>query len=176
VTGVRSPGRSRSFGYLTTDWVFGDVNSGDAWHYYQSKYAPGETVNPGIVGSDKTLVTIFSGDGKVHPVYITSAQISGDIRAQPSHRAFLLPAYIPVCKFSKTEFLNKTQQKDRTDCMQAQLFHECMHVVMKPLKEAGERAVPMIDSKGNVRMNHCFLAASISDKEEQALISCLGGN
>jgi hypothetical protein len=68
-----------------TDWVFGDVNSGDAWHYYQSKYAPGGTVNPGIVGPDKTHVTNFSGDGKVHPVYITSAQISGDICAQPSH-------------------------------------------------------------------------------------------
>jgi len=51
-----------------------------------------------------------------------------------------------------------------------------MHVVMKPLKEAGERAVPMIDSKGNVHMNCCFLAAYISDKEEQALIFCLGGN
>jgi hypothetical protein len=41
-----------------------------------------------------------------------------------------------------------------------------MCVVMKPLKEAGERAVPMIDSKGNVHMNRCFLAAYISDKEE----------
>ncbi|KIJ50674.1 hypothetical protein M422DRAFT_245312 [Sphaerobolus stellatus SS14] len=55
--------------------VYGEVNSGDAWHYYQSVISPEETVNPVLLGSDGTHVTNFSGDGKVHPVYITSAQI-----------------------------------------------------------------------------------------------------
>ncbi|KAF8574147.1 hypothetical protein K439DRAFT_1256754, partial [Ramaria rubella] len=48
-----------------------------------------------IIASDSTHVTIFSGDGKVHPAYITSGQIASDIHGQPSHRAFLLLTYVP---------------------------------------------------------------------------------
>ena len=63
--------------------VYGEMNTGDAWHYYQSIIEPNETVNPAILASDATHVTNFSGDGKVHPTYISSGQIHGDIRAKP---------------------------------------------------------------------------------------------
>ena len=32
--------------------VYGEMNSGDAWHYYQSLIGPEETVNPAILASD----------------------------------------------------------------------------------------------------------------------------
>ena len=156
--------------------VYSEMHTGDAWHFYQSVINDGETVNPAIIASDATHVTNFSGDGKVHPAYITSGQIHSAIRAQPSRRAFLLLAYIPVCKFSKTEFPNPTQQKAMAGRLQHRLFHACMRIILKSLKEAGENAVPMIDSHGNMRMTRVFLAAWISDKEEQNMIAALGAN
>ena len=64
--------------------VYGEMNTGDAWHYYQSVIGPEETVNLAILASDATHVTNFSGDGKVHHVYISSGQIHGDIWNQPN--------------------------------------------------------------------------------------------
>ncbi|KAF8589421.1 hypothetical protein K439DRAFT_1612845 [Ramaria rubella] len=51
-----------------------------------------------------------------------------------------------------------------------------MCIVIQPIKKAGEVAVPMADSKGNVHMHRTFLGAWISDKEEQDMIACLGAN
>jgi hypothetical protein len=65
-----------------TTQVYGEMNTGDAWHYYQSIINSEETVNPVILASDATHVTNFSGDGKVHPTYISSGQIHGDICAE----------------------------------------------------------------------------------------------
>ncbi|KIJ43039.1 hypothetical protein M422DRAFT_170417 [Sphaerobolus stellatus SS14] len=156
--------------------VYGEVNSGDAWHYYQSVIGPEETVNPVLLGSDGTHVTNFSGDGKVHPVYITSAQIQAHFRNQPNHRAFLLLCYLPVCKFAKTQFPTATQAKTLPGRLQARLTHACLKIVLEPIKKAGERAVPMVNYRGEKRMNRVFLAGWISDKEEQNLLAALGAN
>jgi len=67
-----------------TEHVYGEINTGDAWHFYQKFIDPGQTVNLLIFASDATHVTNFSGDGKVHPVYMSTAQIHGDIRNQPN--------------------------------------------------------------------------------------------
>ncbi|KIJ31864.1 hypothetical protein M422DRAFT_185325, partial [Sphaerobolus stellatus SS14] len=103
--------------------VYGEINSGDAWHYYQSVIGPEETVNPAIFASDATHVTNFSGDGKVHPVYISSGQIQADIRNQPNRHAFLLVCYLPVCKFGKTQFPGITKAKVLPGRLQACLTH-----------------------------------------------------
>jgi len=129
-----------------------------------------------FIGSDATHVTNFSGDGKVHPVYITSAQINTDIRNQPNRRAFLLLCYLPVCKFNKTQYPNISQAKAIPGRLQARLTHACLNVVMQSLKHAGKEAVPMVNFQGELRMNRVFLGGWISDKEEQNLIAALGGN
>ncbi|KIJ43308.1 hypothetical protein M422DRAFT_253510 [Sphaerobolus stellatus SS14] len=156
--------------------VYGEINSGDAWHYYQSAIGPEETVNPAIFASDATHVTNFSGDGKVHPVYISSGQIQADIRNQPNRRAFLLVCYLPVCKFGKTQFPGITKAKVLSGRLQAWLTHACLKVFLKSLKEAGNKAVPMVNFRGEEQMNRVFLAAWISDKEEQNLLAALGAN
>ena len=159
-----------------TNRVYGEANMADAWHYYPSKIGPKETVNLAFCGSDKTHVTNFSGDGKVHPVYITSAQIRADIRNQPNRRAFLLLCYLPVCKFNKTQYPNVTQARTFPGRLQARLTHACLKIVMEKLKEAGQTAVPMVNFRGECRMNRVFLGGWIADKEEQNLLAALGAN
>ena len=48
--------------------------------------------------------------------------------------------------------------------------------MLKSLKEAGIKAVPMVNFKGEERANRVFLAAWILDKEEQNLIAGLGAS
>ncbi|KIJ29743.1 hypothetical protein M422DRAFT_268776 [Sphaerobolus stellatus SS14] len=138
--------------------VYGEINTGDAWHYYQSVIGPEETVNPAILASDATHVTNFSGDGK------------------PNRHAFLLLCYLPVCKFGKTQSENTTQAKTFPGCLKARLIHACLKIVLKTLKDAGRTAVPMVNFCGEEQMNRVFLSAWIADKEEQNLLAALGGN
>ena len=159
-----------------TERVYGEINTGDSWHFYQEIIEPGQTVNLLIFASDATHVTNFSGDGKVHPVYMSTAQIHGDIRNQPNRRAFILVGYIPVCKFQKTEYPNPTKQQNYPGRLQARLFHACLKIIMKTVAGAGRTAVPIINSHGELRINRVFLGAWIADKEEQNIIAALGAN
>jgi len=156
--------------------VYGEMNTGDAWHYYQGIVNQGETVNLAIVASDGTHVTNFSGDGKVHPVYISTAQIHGDIRNQSGCRAYLPVAYLPVCKFNHTEYPNPTKQQNFPGRLQSRLTHVCLKIMLNSLAQAGRVAVPMTNSCGEVRMHRVFLSAWIADKEEQNVLAALGAN
>ncbi|EJD47099.1 hypothetical protein AURDEDRAFT_62484, partial [Auricularia subglabra TFB-10046 SS5] len=159
-----------------TNRCYSEVHTGQLMVELQKLVPPGVTVNLAIIGSDATHTTNFSGDGKMHPVYISSGRVHSAIRNQPSSRAFMLIAYIPVCKFSKTEFATGQQRKTMPGRLQARLFHHCMSIVLAPIKAAGQHPVEMIDPYGNLRHEMVFIGIYISDKEEQTLNLCLGKN
>ena len=58
------------------EWIYGELHTGDAWNFWQSIIPKESTVYPVILAGDATYVTNFSGDGKVHPVYVPSGHIS----------------------------------------------------------------------------------------------------
>ena len=66
------------------EWIYGELHTGDAWNFWQSVIPKESTVHPVIPAADATHVTNFSGDGKVHPVYVSSDHISTEICNQPS--------------------------------------------------------------------------------------------
>ncbi|KAF8510386.1 hypothetical protein JB92DRAFT_2625264, partial [Gautieria morchelliformis] len=152
------------------------INTGNAWHELQSKAPEGVTILPAILASDATHVTNFSGDGKVHPVYASSGCIQSAIHNQPSRCAFILVGFIPVCKFGKTEFPNKTKDEKMPGQLQARLFHQCMSIITETLKDAGKNPIRMLDTKGALRLFLHFLVLYLADKEEQNLIECPGKN
>jgi hypothetical protein len=125
---------------------------------------------------DATHLTNFSGDGKVHPGYISSAQIHSSDRSKVNLRPFLLLFYLPVCKFAKTEFTSATQQKQMPGRLQARLTHLCLKKVFEPFESAGRQAVDIVNSKGELRKERMFLGLYIADKEEQNMLAALGAN
>ncbi|KAF8577166.1 hypothetical protein K439DRAFT_1365331 [Ramaria rubella] len=156
--------------------VYGDINTGDAWQELQCQVPEGITVLPAMFASDATHVTNFSGDGKVHPIYASSAHIQSTVQNQPSRWAFICVGFVPVCKFSKTEFPNKTKDEKMPGRLQARLFHKCMSIIMHPLKKAGIEPVRIPDPSGLIHLFLIFLVLWLADKEEQNLITCLGKN
>lgn len=63
-------------------------------------------------------------------MYLTIGNIDKETRRQPSLRATVLIGYIPV---TKLEIFKKANRQATVH----QLFHDCMRIILAPLKEAG---------------------------------------
>ncbi|KIK15871.1 hypothetical protein PISMIDRAFT_16209 [Pisolithus microcarpus 441] len=60
--------------------IYDEMWTADWWWDVQGKLPAGATVAPVILSSDKTSLSVFSGDKKAWPVYLTIGNISKDIR------------------------------------------------------------------------------------------------
>ncbi|KAI6013667.1 hypothetical protein BKA83DRAFT_4063152, partial [Pisolithus microcarpus] len=132
-----------------SEWMSGDM----AWRM-QSKLPPGATLCGVILSSDKTHITNMCGGKVAHPLLISLANIKMAVRNKASSHAFLLNALMPV-----VEFIHPVHRM--RSVLEARLFHECLDIVLQPLKVAAQIGRMMSDPAGNLR--HCFtpLAAYI---------------
>ncbi|KAJ7025436.1 hypothetical protein C8F04DRAFT_1212862 [Mycena alexandri] len=99
------------------------------WWKIQELLLPGATLGPIIISTDKTQLTRFSGDKQAWPVYLTVRNIQKETRRSPSSHATILIGYIPV---TKLEIYAKANQS----AISHQLFHDCMRVILEPLRAA----------------------------------------
>ncbi|KAJ7718084.1 hypothetical protein B0H16DRAFT_1433489 [Mycena metata] len=141
----------------------------DWWWKIQELLPPGATLGPIIISTDKTQLTRFSGDKQAWPVYLTIGNIRKETRRSPSSRATILIGYIPVTKLEHYSKANRS-------AVGHQLFHNCMRVILMPLKAAGEDGVEMDCSDGFVRRIFPILSAYIADYPEQCLVACCREN
>jgi len=96
----------------------------------QGKLPDSAVVAPVILSSDKTSLSVFSGDKKAWPVYLTIGNISKDVRRRVSAHATILIGYLPV---SKLECFQKKSQSAAGH----RLFHYAMLLLLRPLADAG---------------------------------------
>ncbi|KAG8705191.1 hypothetical protein FRC08_001783 [Ceratobasidium sp. 394] len=128
-----------------------------------------------IFGSDKTHLTHYSGDVKVHALYVSLGNIVKDTRAQTSKRAWMLLAYIPICKWENT--IKKVNPKSKAHksalpgILSRRLFHFCMEIICQPLRELTVHEI--VNPQGNVRLIFYVLLAYLADLKEQYMIAAL---
>jgi hypothetical protein len=128
----------------------------------------GATILGTILLSDKTNITTQTGGLVAHPLLISLANIKKNFRNKASHHVFHLLALLPILQFLHP---NKKIQGVLDSC----LFHQCLDIILAPLKKAAEIGVMMSDPLGYQRF--CFppLTACIVDTPESALIAEVGG-
>jgi hypothetical protein len=131
----------------------------------KTKLPKGATAAPVIVSSDKTQLSQFSGDKSAWPVYLSVGTISKAIRQEVSARATVLVGYIPVPKLANVSPAKRSDQE-------AQIFHDCMRILLEPLVEAGKSGVDMLCADGFIRHVYPILAAYVADYPEQCLVTC----
>ncbi|KAG6374246.1 hypothetical protein JVT61DRAFT_4259 [Boletus reticuloceps] len=144
-----------------TEWMSGEVT----WQM-QSKLPEGVTLCGVILSSDKTHITNICGGKVAHPLLISLANIRMAVWNKASSHAFLLAALMPI-----TEFLHPN--KRMCSVLHVRLFHQCLDIVVDPLKTAARIGCMMSDPVGNVQ--YCFtpLAAYIVDTPEACMLACV---
>ncbi|KAI6037388.1 hypothetical protein BKA83DRAFT_4120872 [Pisolithus microcarpus] len=116
--------------------IYDEMWTADWWWDMQGKLPAGTTVAPVILLSDKTSLSVFSGDKKAWPIYLTIGNISKDIRRQVSRHVTILIGYLPVSKLECFE--KKTRSLTRY-----RLFHHAMSLLLQPLVDAGRNGKVM---------------------------------
>jgi hypothetical protein len=135
---------------------------------FQTRIPDGSTLLGTILSSDKTNITAMTGGRIAHPLLISLANIKMEHRAKGSHHAYLLLALLPIPKFIEKNTKLRGVLENR-------LVHECLDLILKPLKKAATIGAMLNDPRGFQR--YCFtpLAAYIADTPEAQMISCVGG-
>ncbi|KLO04335.1 hypothetical protein SCHPADRAFT_798623, partial [Schizopora paradoxa] len=110
----------------------------NAWSDLQEQLPEGATVVPIILGSDKTQLSVFTGDKSSWPVYITIGNIPKADRRCPSKRTQTLLGYLPVTK------LKIFSKKETRKFEIYRLFHRCMRIILGPLYSKGRQATEMV--------------------------------
>ncbi|KLO14426.1 hypothetical protein SCHPADRAFT_927923 [Schizopora paradoxa] len=150
-----------------TEQIISQSNTASAWWDAQEDLPDGATVVPLIIGSDKTQLSVFSGDKSAWPVYLTIGNIPKADRRCPSKRTQFLLGYLPVTKLKI--FSNKNTRRVQI----YRLFHRCMRRLLGPLYNLKEKElVEMVGSDSMIRRCFIFLLAYVADHPEQCLVSC----
>ncbi|KAG8771009.1 hypothetical protein FRC12_003914 [Ceratobasidium sp. 428] len=147
--------------------VYGEMWSAKWWWRMQNMLGDYATIVPIIISTDKTKLTVFSGNQKAWPVYLTIGNISKDIRRCPSERATLLLGYLPVSNLGHI-----SNERERSEA-RWQLFHAGLESILEPLKTFSRTGFTVMCADGGVRRVFPILAAYIADFPEQALITCV---
>ncbi|KAG2341505.1 hypothetical protein BDR05DRAFT_976868 [Suillus weaverae] len=110
--------------HVFTEWMTGN----DAWNM-QSALPQGATLLGTILSLDKTNISTLTGNRIVHPLLIGLANIRMNTQLKSSSNSFVLTALLLVLKF-----LHKN--KHLCGVLADRLVHQCLDIILKPLKEA----------------------------------------
>ncbi|KAG8700600.1 hypothetical protein FRC09_005857 [Ceratobasidium sp. 395] len=158
--------------------IFREMSDGDDLNRIQNdpNIPEGTTLGGVILASDKTGLSMYSGDVVAHGLYMSLANIPKDGRAGNSRQAWMLVAYLPTSKWQKTlrenEGLSDTAKQELVGVLSRRLFHRSMSIVTRPLR----RTIPhsLVDADGIIRQMLYILLAYIADLEEQLWIAGIG--
>src|SRR6202011_3081436 len=111
----------------------------------------------GIIGaSDKTPLTIGSGNKEMHLVLLSLANIDAGVRMKATSHAFSLTTYLPIPKF-----INVSTQVQAL--LTARIYHICIDTITANLKFAEAHGILMSDPSGQICMCCTLLASWIAD-------------
>ena len=130
----------------------------------QEALPQGATLLGVVLSSDKTNISVMSGNRMAHPLLISLANIDAHLHSKASAHAYLLLGLLPIAKFTHKTTHVRSLLQDR-------LVHQALNIVLSPLKIAASVGVMMSDPRGNLR--YCFtpLAAWIADTPEESLLA-----
>ena len=128
----------------------------------------GATLLGTILSSDKTNISVMTGDRTAHPVLLSLANIHSGVRSKSSNHAFLLVALLPCPKFTA---------KDRAvrGVLENRLIHLCLDIITHPLKLAACNGRMMADPRGYSRFCFTALASYMVDTPEAAMLAGVAG-
>lgn len=139
---------------------------------------------PIILGSDKTTVSVATGQTEYWPIYGSIGNIHNGVRR--AHGAGLvLIGFLPIPKSVLLRYISKNrsnntlavdrQQSSDPTCRQfrRQLFHSCLSKIFSSLRPGMEKPEVARCADGHYRRVIWGLGPYIADYPEQTLITCV---
>ncbi|KAG2365902.1 hypothetical protein BDR07DRAFT_1480793 [Suillus spraguei] len=134
----------------------------------QDQLPPGATIVPIVLVSDKTLVTCQTGMFKMHPMFLTTANIHSDIRMKATSHAWSCIAYMPILQF--------VCHPDFCLLLQACVWHWCIDIICENLKIAAATGTNIVDPSGHLCYMFTPLITYTANLPEQQIIACVSKN
>ncbi|KAI6035326.1 hypothetical protein F5J12DRAFT_902149 [Pisolithus orientalis] len=122
-----------------TEWMTTD----DAWHM-QSQLPSGVTLLGMILSSDKMNITTLCGGRVAHPLLVSLANIKMSTCLKLSSNSFMLATLLPVPKFMH-------KNKHMHGLLEDRLIHECLDIILEPIKQAAKLGIMLLDSLGHMQ-------------------------
>ncbi|KZV61414.1 hypothetical protein PENSPDRAFT_693426 [Peniophora sp. CONT] len=145
-----------------------DMHTARWWWNMQKRFEeagkPNATIVPIITSSDKTQLTLFR-NRSAYPVYLTIGNLPKELRRKTSLQAQVLIGYLPVTS------LKSVTDDDLRRRLLANLFHDCMHDILTPLRKVARDGVILTSGDGVRRRCYPLLAAFVGDYPEQVLVT-----
>ncbi|KAF8582511.1 hypothetical protein K439DRAFT_1618211 [Ramaria rubella] len=149
------------------DQLRNELNTGEWWWKTQLKLPHSMTVIPIIFSSDKTQLSVFSGDHSTYPVYMTIGNIPKPMRCKPSSGAQVLVGYLPTVDLEASDLSIQAAH-----IAPAHLFYKAMGVIVQSIIDPGKDGVMLTGADGKVRKCFPILACYVADYQEQCLVAC----
>ncbi|KAG1843581.1 hypothetical protein DFJ58DRAFT_717758 [Suillus subalutaceus] len=125
--------------------------SGTHHVFLQSAIPKNTTLLGTILSSDKTNLTALTGDHVAHPLLISLANIHMNVHLKSSTNSFILAALLPVPRFIH-------KKKQMKGILEDHLIHQCLKIVLEPLKQATQHGIMLSDPIGHTSTTLAQLA------------------
>ncbi|KAG1837870.1 hypothetical protein C8R48DRAFT_622582, partial [Suillus tomentosus] len=152
--------------------VFGDFMSGNwAWNQCnelsEDPECHGAMFVPVILGSDKTTVSVATGNSEYYPLYISNGNVHNNIR-RAHVNAVSLVGFLVIPK-SDREHQNDQEFRD----FHRHLFHRSLEAILSSLRPAMTTPEVTLCPDGHYCRAIYGLGPYITDYPEQCLLSCI---
>ncbi|KAG1882265.1 hypothetical protein F4604DRAFT_1879625 [Suillus subluteus] len=149
-----------------------DFMSGD-WAWQQADTISeipethGSSLVPIILGSDKTTVSVGTGNNEYYPLYASIGNVRNNVRR--AHRdALVIIGFLAIPKTDK-----KHAKDDVFHIFHRQLFHSSLSTILSSLKPVMTTYEVVRCGDGHFRRVIYSLGPYIADYEEQLVLSCV---
>ncbi|KAF8427570.1 hypothetical protein L210DRAFT_3614931 [Boletus edulis BED1] len=152
--------------------VWSDFMSGN-WAWEQCNILSKDEENHGamfvpvILGSDKTTVSVATGNVEYWPLYLTTGNVYNSARRSHGSAVSLL-GFLAIPKTDQ-EFANDQEFRN----FRRQLFHASLQVALEPLHDTMTKPEVTLCADGHYRRVIYGIGPYIADYPEQVLLSCI---
>ncbi|KAF7796680.1 hypothetical protein EIP86_007863 [Pleurotus ostreatoroseus] len=148
--------------FMSGNWVWRQANK-----VAQNPAMHGAVYCPVVAGSDKTTVSVATGQNEYYPLYVSNGLVHNTVRR--AHRnAVTLCAFLAI---PKTDREYKNDPKFRK--FRRQLFHSSLNYIFQSLKPSMTAPEVTRCADGHYRRIVYGLGPYIADYPEQALLACI---
>ncbi|KAF8801177.1 hypothetical protein BYT27DRAFT_7226944 [Phlegmacium glaucopus] len=148
--------------FMSGDWAWRQVDE-----LAKDPQNHGATFCPIILGSDKTTVSVATGQTEYYPVYMSNGLVHNNV-CRAHRNALTLIAFLAIPKTDKQHADSIEFRKFRWN-----LFHGSLNKILQPLRPGMEKPEVLRYGDGYYRRTLYGIGPYITDYPEQVLLACV---